>query len=848
MASASREALAYVESFLQQPEGALFGGRYRPAVPRDLLKRELAFQHEVLRACLQCRVTLASGEQCGWVHLQALRLLVRELLGVTLPSADELVMVARVTSDGSFVMRNELAGNVLKAVDRFANEHGFTPELRDTVAELARSLDRDQAEALAAMAAATRNQASAERAAPQRNPGPLAILAWSDFFARTLERIDLTQRSQWRALLLHAGALGQVKPTRKWTQAMKPILDEVGHSAARSNLLDWFENATRFEGGTSLLMCDRNAETIRGLAFFVPLLGSTELVRALGNVGEVAFKKVPWWGPVCKKVGNACVAALAEIEESEAVAQLGRLKVKVKNPTALLRVDRAFELKQESTGLSAEELEDLSVPTFGLDESATLRQQFGEHVAVLAVTPRSEVELNWQDAAGRPLRSVPSAIRQNHGPELKTLKRTAKDLEAMLPAQRLRLERELIAARAWSHLVWSQRLLQQPVLSSLVRRLIWRFERSGEVSLAIPQGGSLVGVTGNAIDVDGASVRLWHPLDATAGTVAAWRTFLEERRIVQPFKQAHREIYVLTDAERVTTTYSNRFAHHILRQHQLQALCRQRGWRYELQGGFDRPSTPTVEFRRLGLRAELWVESIDEGDVSGAGIFLRVATDQVRFADMGGAPIALANVPPLVLSEVMRDVDLLVSVSSIGVDPALGQREHAHRAYWSQYAFGELSDSAQQRRALIERLLPRLRIASRCTVVAVHREGKFSRRERQTTHLQDPLGQREHTDPTERSIPVHRFGSSATGERAPLPTVRAGSDSLAHLEQSGLAGGRRQDQGPADPLSNPARLIDCGWPGRCEVHHRKPPVGTRQSATAGCLGFQVIEGSRLALN
>ena len=57
--------------------------------------------------------------------------------------------------------------------------------------------------------------------------------------------------------------------------------------------------------------------------------------------------------------------------------------------------------------------------------------------------------------------------------------------------------------------------------------------------------------------------------------------------MVQPFKQAHREVYRLTPAEEETGNYSNRFAAHILRQHQMAALAAERGWRYHLQGGFD---------------------------------------------------------------------------------------------------------------------------------------------------------------------------------------------------------------------------------------------------------------------
>ena len=58
-----------------------------------------------------------------------------------------------------------------------------------------------------------------------------------------------------------------------------------------------------------------------------------------------------------------------------------------------------------------------------------------------------------------------------------------------------------------------------------------------------------------------------HPLFDSAENVLGWRRFFEERSIGQPFKQAHREVYLLTDAERATRTYSNRFGSHVLKQH-----------------------------------------------------------------------------------------------------------------------------------------------------------------------------------------------------------------------------------------------------------------------------------------
>src|SRR5262249_25510872 len=64
------------------------------------------------------------------------------------------------------------------------------------------------------------------------------------------------------------------------------------------------------------------------------------------------------------------------------------------------------------------------------------------------------------------------------------------------------------------------------------------------------------------------------------------------------------------------------------------------------------------------------------------------------------------------------DVDLFVGVCSIGNDPAWHDQGEIQGGgtYWTQYSFGELSASAQTRRDVLERLLPRLKIAKQCTL------------------------------------------------------------------------------------------------------------------------------------
>ena len=130
-------------------------------------------------------------------------------------------------------------------------------------------------------------------------------------------------------------------------------------------------------------------------------------------------------------------------------------------------------------------------------------------------------------------------------------------------------------------------------------------------------------------------------------------------------------------------------------------------------------------------------------DTNDSGVYLRLSTDQVRFyavtaaqntAHAGGGGFrkratGLGQVQrqrtacpsirfqTLVFSEIMRDVDLFVGVASVGNDPTWhdGGPEGRYRDYWHSYSFGELSGTATTRKQVLERLIPRLKIADRCS-------------------------------------------------------------------------------------------------------------------------------------
>ncbi|MER7736395.1 DUF4132 domain-containing protein [Streptomyces erythrochromogenes] len=566
-----------------------------------------------------------------------------------------------------------------------------------------------------------------------------------------------------RELLAHALTARAAKPSATWDKRGRALVEGLGADTVRAALLPLLALVGRprtfaldraeYEPDVDHTFDPYNANALRGLVWLLALVPAhPDTVRALGALVETSLRKVAGIGPRNPKAANAAVGALARTDGEAALAELARLGTRVTYRGTLKLVDAALQERAAALGLSREEIEELAVPAYGLTQVGTAAFRFDGAAAQLDVHGTRAV-LAWRNAAGKQVKTAPATVRRDHAEELRALKALVKDIEKSLSAQAERLDRQFLARRRWAYGQWRERYLDHPLVGTLARRLIWTVDGTAvcfaDGALRTLAGAPLAGAAPAEDVTEDATVELWHPVGREPAEVLAWREWLERHAVTQPFKQAHREVYLLTDAERTTRTYSNRFAAHVLRQHQFNSLAAARGWHNKLRLCVDDSAPPaTRELPQWGLRAEYWIEG--EGheygiDTTESGTYLRLHTDQVRFypidappngaSTYGGGyamwrvdgrpavdPLPLTEVPELVLSEVMRDVDLFVGVASVGNDPTWsdGGPEGRFRDYWTSYGFGELGASAETRRALLERLVPRLAVADRCTV-----EGRF---------------------------------------------------------------------------------------------------------------------------
>jgi hypothetical protein len=351
--------------------------------------------------------------------------------------------------------------------------------------------------------------------------------AWSDAALADLGQMPPDLRNAWADLLHYAQTADGSKPTKKWLAGATEKIAAIGKDEFSARVSEWFlligrprtqplPEPGQFERDPNLLIIEPHQDILKGLAWSCSGIDDVRLARAVGNAAVAAYKKVRWQGPMCTKLANAAVAALSAMPGNEPVAQLGRLNTQVKHASSRKLVAKRISDVAQRTGQTADDLAEIAIPTFDLDEQGIRRVTLADFTAELAITGSTDVELRWFAPNGKRQKSIPAEVKRDHAQAVKELQRTCKDIAKMLPAQRIRIERLLMQRRQLPMEAWQTRYIDQPLVSNLSRRLIWEFNSgSGWVSGAWLDG-KIIGVDDQPIATDAKNeVRLWHPIDAS---------------------------------------------------------------------------------------------------------------------------------------------------------------------------------------------------------------------------------------------------------------------------------------------------------------------------------------------
>ena len=290
-----------------------------------------------------------------------------------------------------------------------------------------------------------------------------------------------------------------------------------------------------------------------------------------------------------------------------------------------------------------------------------------EHAAHFAPKTVDGVEL-WIDVAedgrasvvcakdGKALKSIPAKLKKHA--YVAELKKTEKHLREQYRRTKKMLEEAMEDGTPLFAYEIANIIENNPVIAPLLQTLVFKLD----TALGFYEDGVLVAPddTRTAVAAN-AELKIAHALDLyESGTWATYQKYLFEKGIKQPFKQVFRELYVKTADERGKET-SLRYAGHQIQPAKTVALLKTRRWVIDGTEGLQRVYYKANIIARIYALAD-W---FSPADIEAPTLEWVDFFDRKTFKKL-----PIDDVPDLIFSEVMRDVDLAVSVAHVGgVDP-----------------------------------------------------------------------------------------------------------------------------------------------------------------------------------
>lgn len=256
---------------------------------------------------------------------------------------------------------------------------------------------------------------------------------------------------------------------------------------------------------------------------------------------------------------------------------------------------------------------------------------------------------------GKALKSIPAKLKKNEKvieftDTKKTLteqyRRTRQMFEEAMENQTLFTVEELTL------------LCSNPAVKPIVSRLVYVCDDK----LGFLSGEKLTDFSGNDTELKNTSeLRIAHPFDLyNDGHWHEYQKYLFDNQIKQAFKQIFRELYVKTPEE-ATAFRSTRYAGNQINPQQTKACLKTRRWVCDIESGLQKI------YYKENIIASIYAlaDWFSPADIEAPTL------EWVEFFDRKtGCAIKIEDVPDIIFSEVMRDVDLAVSVAHAGgVDP-----------------------------------------------------------------------------------------------------------------------------------------------------------------------------------
>ena len=288
-------------------------------------------------------------------------------------------------------------------------------------------------------------------------------------------------------------------------------------------------------------------------------------------------------------------------------------------------------------------------------EKATLTLDDTTIKLVIDEQGKAELEVTKGD---KTLKSIPDKYKKNK--EVEALKDSKTYLTKQYSRTRLSLEQAMLSQTLFTAAELAK-ILEHPVVKAMLSKLVL-FNPDTQAS-GFWQDGKLLSAEGTLTPLKATDkLLIAHPSHLFyAVQWDLYQKYLFDKEIKQPFKQVFRELYVPTKDELETSNRSERYQGHQVQPQKTVALLRGRGWTVNYEEGLQKV------YHKEGFRATIYAAAdwYTPSDVEAPTL------EYVVFYNLkDGKEVPMKEINPVIFSEVMRDVDLVVSVAHVGgVDP-----------------------------------------------------------------------------------------------------------------------------------------------------------------------------------
>lgn len=186
---------------------------------------------------------------------------------------------------------------------------------------------------------------------------------------------------------------------------------------------------------------------------------------------------------------------------------------------------------------------------------------------------------------------------------------------------------------------------------------------SNDHTIGFYHDGALINAHGEIQELnEDSTLRIAHCVDLHEHSVwSDYQHYCFKEKLVQPFRQIFRELYVPTPDELKEKSISRRYAGHQIQPKQTLALLKTRGWKVDYEEGLQKV------YHKDGFQVKLYAMAdwFSPADIESPTL------ETIEFHSLKDYKnIPFEDINPRIFSEVMRDVDLVVSVAHVGgVDP-----------------------------------------------------------------------------------------------------------------------------------------------------------------------------------